>query len=278
MAFAVQRGAGGNLAFNHDPLRTRLCSARKACLSCKPGNELAGRIMERWDDLPRDVIGKERNRSMDLFEGMDDGGRQEEELGPGAVVLRRFAVPDEAALLAAIEEVSARAPFRHMTTPGGYRMSVAMTNCGPSGWVTDSTGYRYDAIDPESAHPWPPIPDAFLKLARDAAAQAHFSAFVPDACLINRYEPGAKLSLHQDKDERDFSKPIVSVSLGLPAVFLFGGAKRTDKTSQIYIAHGDVVVWGGPARLHYHGIKPLKAGYHPLTGAYRFNLTFRKAT
>jgi len=215
---------------------------------------------------------------MNLFESANDGSMSKEDLGPGAVVLRGFALQDEAALLAALQEVIAQAPFRHMITPGGYRMSVAMTNCGSFGWVTDRRGYRYDAIDPESGQPWPRMPDAFLTLARDAATQAGFPAFVPDACLINRYEPGAKMGLHQDKDELDFGQPIVSVSLGLPAVFLFGGAQRTDKPSRVSVTHGDVVVWGGPARLHYHGVMPLKDGHHPFMGAYRVNLTFRKAT
>ncbi len=164
-----------------------------------------------------------------------------------------------------------------MVTPGGFRMSVAMTNCGALGWVTDRKGYRYDAIDPETQRPWPPMPDCFLELAKGAAEEAGFPSFVPDACLMNRYQPGARLSLHQDKDERDFSQPIVSVSLGLPAVFLYGGEERTDKTRRVAVVHGDTVVWGGPARLRYHGVMPLRDGIHPLLGGYRFNLTFRKA-
>jgi alkylated DNA repair protein (DNA oxidative demethylase) len=198
-------------------------------------------------------------------------------LGPGAMVLREFAVRDETAILSALQDVTAKAPFRHMITPGGYRMSVAMTNCGPLGWLSDRTGYRYDAVDPVSGLTWPPMPDSFLRLAIDAAAQAEFGNFVPDACLINRYEPGAKLSLHQDKDEQDYSQPIVSVSLGLPAVFLFGGLNRAAQTIRVPLSHGDVVVWGGPARLHYHGVLPLKEGLHPLLGGFRINLTFRKA-
>jgi alkylated DNA repair protein (DNA oxidative demethylase) len=164
-----------------------------------------------------------------------------------------------------------------MVTPGGFRMSVAMTNCGSLGWVTDRTGYRYDPVDPDSGEQWPPMPDFFLKLARDAAATAGFTAFAPDGCLINRYEPGARLSLHQDKNESDFGQPIVSVSLGIPAVFLFGGLKRADKPGRVELRHGDVVVWGGPARLRYHGVMPLKEGRHPLVGPHRINLTFRKA-
>jgi alkylated DNA repair protein (DNA oxidative demethylase) len=192
-------------------------------------------------------------------------------------VLRSFAAPDETAILAALHDIVTKAPFRHMITPGGFRMSVAMTNCGSLGWASNRTGYRYDAIDPESGLPWPQMPDAFLRLATSAAAQAGFSEYIPDACLINRYEPGAKLSLHQDKDEHDFDQPVVSVSLGLPAVFLFGGSRRDDKTMRVNLTHGDVVVWGGPARLRYHGVLPLKEGSHPLVGGHRLNLTFRKA-
>jgi DNA oxidative demethylase len=200
-----------------------------------------------------------------------------ESLGDGAAVLREFALPEQTALLAALQDVTAAAPFRHMITPGGYRMSVAMTNCGSLGWVTEKTGYRYDAIDPLTQRPWPPMPEAFLRLAAGAAAAAGFANFVPDACLINRYEPGAKLSLHQDRDERDFDQPIVSVSLGIPAVFLFGGLKRADKTARVAVTHGDVVVWGGPARLRYHGVMPLKDAEHALLGRQRINLTLRKA-
>jgi alkylated DNA repair protein (DNA oxidative demethylase) len=165
-----------------------------------------------------------------------------------------------------------------MVTPGGFEMSVAMTNCGRLGWASDRKGYRYAPLDPLTGQRWPEMPDIFLKLAASAAAAAGFDAFVPDACLINRYAPGAKLSLHQDKDERDFRQPIVSVSLGVPAVFLFGGLKRSDKTRQVPLAHGDVVVWGGPDRLRYHGVLALKHGDHPLLGSHRINLTFRKAT
>jgi alkylated DNA repair protein (DNA oxidative demethylase) len=199
-------------------------------------------------------------------------------LGPGALLLRGFATPDEAAVLADLQDVIARAPLRHMVTPGGYRMSVAMTNCGALGWVTDRTGYRYDAIDPQSGKPWPRMPASFLRLAADAAAHAGFDRFVPDACLVNCYEPGARLSLHQDRNERDLRAPIVSVSLGVPALFLFGGAKRADKAARVLLEHGDVAVWGGPARLRYHGVLPLKEGHHPLLGRQRVNLTLRKAS
>lgn len=215
--------------------------------------------------------------TMSLFEKTSSLESCKENLCPGAYVLHEFALPDETALLNAIREVTARSPFRHMVTPGGFRMSVAMTNCGALGWITDRTGYRYDAEDPESGRPWPPMPASFLKLSGNAAAEGGFPGFIPDACLINRYEAGAKLSLHQDKDERDFSAPIVSVSLGIPAVFLFGGLLRTDKTKRVPVRHGDVIVWGGPARLRYHGVMPLKEGQHPLLGAHRVNLTFRKA-
>jgi alkylated DNA repair protein (DNA oxidative demethylase) len=204
---------------------------------------------------------------MDLFEMAGETQTRSEILGPGAV----------AALLADLQEVIAMAPLRHMVTPGGFRMSVAMTNCGSFGWVTDRTGYRYDPTDPESGQRWPRMPDSFLRLATSAAAQAGFDGFIPDACLINRYEPGARLSLHQDRNERDFAQPIVSVSLGIAAVFLFGGSKRADKTTRVPLAHGDVVVWGGPDRLRYHGVMPLKEGHHPLIGDHRINLTFRKA-
>jgi DNA oxidative demethylase len=198
-------------------------------------------------------------------------------IAPGAVVLRGFACTVEHELLAEIAHVTSAAPFRHMVTPGGLRMSVAMSNCGALGWVSDRTGYRYDAIDPLTHAPWPAMPHALLELAAHAAALAGFAGYEPDACLINRYEPGTRLSLHQDRDERDFSQPIVSVSLGIPAVFLFGGERRNDRPLRIPLLHGDVVVWGGPARLRYHGVAPLAPDEHPLLGARRINLTLRKA-
>ncbi len=201
-----------------------------------------------------------------------------EELAEGAFLLRGFCAVEAAALLRDVEAVGAAAPFRHMITPGGYRMSVAMTNCGAAGWASDASGYRYSAADPVSGVSWPAMPAAFLRLAEGAAEEAGFPGFAPDACLINRYEPGAKLSLHQDKDERDFRAPIVSVSLGLPATFLWGGKRRKDAVRRLRVANGDVVVWGGPSRLTYHGVSPMAAGDHPLTGRCRINLTFRKAT
>ena len=193
------------------------------------------------------------------------------------MLLRGFAKPSEEGLLAALREIVREAPFRRMFTPGGHQMSVAMTNCGDAGWVTDPRGYRYDGADPESGKPWPPMPESFRELALHAAEEAGFAGFTPDACLINRYAPGARMSLHQDKDEKDYAAPIVSVSLGLPAIFMFGGAKRSDKTQRYRLQHGDVVVWGGPSRLFFHGVAPLADGEHPLLGRQRINLTFRKA-
>jgi alkylated DNA repair protein (DNA oxidative demethylase) len=198
-------------------------------------------------------------------------------LAPGAVLLGGFALAAESELVAAVREVTEQAPFRHMLTPGGKRMSAAMSNSGAFGWVTDRSGYRYASEDPESGRLWPPMPDAIFRLAAAAAARAGFAGFAPDACLINRYEPGARLTPHQDKDERDYSAPIVSVSLGLPAVFLFGGDRRADRQQAVRLVHGDVVVWGGPARLRYHGVRPLADGVHPLLGRCRINLTVRKA-
>jgi alkylated DNA repair protein (DNA oxidative demethylase) len=198
-------------------------------------------------------------------------------LAPGAALLTGFARPSVRALIEAINGVVALAPFRHMSTPGGHRMSVAMTNCGALGWITDSAGYRYDSSDPSTGRPWPPMPEAFFDLAGRAAARVEYENFAPDACLINRYVPDAGLSLHQDKNERDFGQPIVSVSLGLPATFLFGGERRADRARRLPLSHGDVVVWGGPARLRYHGVLPLEDGSHPILGACRINLTLRKA-
>jgi alkylated DNA repair protein (DNA oxidative demethylase) len=198
-------------------------------------------------------------------------------LREGAVLLRGRALAVDTTLLAAIEAIAAQAPFRRMVTPGGFEMSVAMTNCGQAGWVTDRTGYRYDPRDPESGAPWPAMPEVFSTLARGAAADAGFAKFEPDACLINCYEPGTRLSLHQDKDERDYGQPVVSVSLGLPATFQFGGMKRSDRPMKVPLQHGDVVVWGGPSRLVYHGVLALQDGEHALVGRRRFNLTFRRA-
>jgi alkylated DNA repair protein (DNA oxidative demethylase) len=200
-----------------------------------------------------------------------------ERIANGAYLLRGFALDNVTALLAAVEHIETAAPFRHLETPGGFRMSVAMTNCGALGWVSDRRGYRYTTEDPLSGQPWPPMPVLFSRLAENAAQAAGFADFKPDACLVNRYVPGARLTLHQDKDESNFSAPIVSVSLGLPAVFLFGGNSRKDKQRRIALQHGDVVVWGGLARLYHHGVLPLKDGHHADLGRQRVNLTFRRA-
>ena len=209
----------------------------------------------------------------DLF--ADD--RKSLRLDPGAVILGGFALPQAQSLLADIVSIAAAAPFRHLETPGGRRMSVAMTNCGTLGWVSDRSGYRYTAHDPITDLAWPAMPSAFVTLAKLAAASAGYENFAPEACLINRYEPGARLTLHQDRDEATMSAPIVSVSLGLPATFLWGGLTRNIRPKRVALYHGDVVVWGGPARMTFHGIDTLASGVHPDTGSLRYNLTFRKA-
>lgn len=213
----------------------------------------------------------------DLFGAGETEEPRRQELGPGAVLLRGRALPVAASLLAALDAVVAKAPFRRMVTPGGFEMSVAMTNCGAAGWVTDRRGYRYDRCDPLGGSPWPSMPDIFRDLAAAAAGEAGFPGFRPDACLINRYEPGARLSLHQDRNEADLAAPVVSVSLGLPARFQFGGNHRNDETQRVALGHGDVVVWGGPSRLAYHGVLALRDGDHPVVGRQRFNLTLRQA-
>jgi alkylated DNA repair protein (DNA oxidative demethylase) len=206
----------------------------------------------------------------DLFSG-------DRVLGDGAVLLGGFTLGVEREVLAALESVVRVAPFRFLVTPGGYRMSVGMTNCGDAGWVSDRTGYRYDAVDPDSGRRWPAMPVVLADLARRAADRAGFGGFVADACLINRYEPGSRLLLHQDRNERDYDAPIVSVSLGLPAVFLFGGLRRADRALRVPLEHGDVVVWGGASRLVFHGVAEVRDGEHPLVGRQRLNLTFRQA-
>jgi alkylated DNA repair protein (DNA oxidative demethylase) len=215
--------------------------------------------------------------SHDPFAARDEGGVARYELSPGAVLLGGFACASAAELERAVAAVESVAPFRHMITPGGFHMSVAMTNCGDFGWVSSEAGYRYVALDPESGLPWPPLPPVMRELATSAAAAAGFASFVPDACLINRYEPGARLTLHQDRDERDFTQPIVSVSLGVPATFLFGGLKRKERPQRVLLEHGDVVVFGGPSRLCYHGVAPLRESDHAFAGAARINLTLRRA-
>jgi len=214
----------------------------------------------------------------DLLAGLAPPQADAQRLEEGATLLRGFAAAEAPELLRALDCVLARAPFRHMLTPGGYRMSVAMSNCGRLGWVTDRRGYRYDERDPETHLRWPAMPPGFAALATRAAGTAGFADFAPDSCLINRYHPGARLALHQDRNERDFSQPIVSVSLGLPAIFLFGGPRRSDRARRLALEHGDVVIWGGPARLLFHGVAALADGTHALTGNARINLTFRKAS
>ena len=199
-----------------------------------------------------------------------------EEFQPGAFVLRNFFTQPDEAFVATLDSLLDAAALRHMITPGGFRMSVAMSSCGEYGWVSDRRGYRYESTDPETGRPWPSMPPQWSMLASVAAARCGFTEFLPDACLINSYLPGARMSLHQDRNERDFAQPIVSVSLGLPATFLFGGESRVDKTVRVPLAHADVVVWGGPARLRFHGVLPLKEGRHAVLGSQRINLTFRK--
>ena len=210
-----------------------------------------------------------------LFDS-DPAQPSRQQLEEGAVLLRGFATAEAPLLLQEVARIADVAPFRHLVTPGGHTMSVAMTNCGRVGWVSDRTGYRYTPTDPDSGAVWPAMPAAFLDLAERAAAEAGFAGYDPDACLINRYFAGSKLGLHQDKDEKDAWAPIVSVSLGLPAVFLWGGKRRGDSVRRLRVENGDVAVWGGPARFVYHGVAPLKDGQHPLTGNARINLTFRK--
>lgn len=196
----------------------------------------------------------------------------------GALLLGGFVEPVAEQLIAEIMQIAAIAPFRHLITPGGKAMSVAMTNAGRLGWVSDRRGYRYETLDPTTNQPWPTMPELFAGLALEAARAAGYHGFRPDACLINRYEPGTRLTLHQDRDEDNYDWPIVSVSLGVPATFLWGGKERSDKTRRIALHHGDVVVWGGNSRLNFHGVADLKAADHPLTGNLRYNLTFRQAS
>jgi len=214
----------------------------------------------------------------DLF--ADDALQQpagREQIGEQSYVLRGFALPWIERVLPELRRVLAQSPFRQMVTPGGFTMSAALSSCGNLGWTTDSTGYRYSPLDPRSQQPWPAMPGALRELAITAAAEAGFIGFLPDACLINRYIPGAKMSLHQDKNERRLSEPVVSVSLGLPAIFLFGGHERSAKAHRLSLFHGDVVVWGGVDRLRFHGVMPIKDGTHPIMGPQRINLTFRTA-
>lgn len=213
--------------------------------------------------------------TFELFEATTQN--QCQRLGSAAMVLRGFALPYVSELIPAIALIEVASPFRHMVTPGGFTMSVALTNCGELGWTTDRRGYRYTSLDPDTGKSWPGMPEVFSRLANEAAAAAGFINFEPDACLINSYSPGARLSLHQDKNELDYEAPIVSVSLGMQATFLFGGHQRTDSTIKVQLLHGDVVVWGGEDRLRYHGVMPLKDNPHALLGSRRINFTFRKA-
>ncbi|MCI8211484.1 alpha-ketoglutarate-dependent dioxygenase AlkB [Pseudomonas sp. S25] len=215
--------------------------------------------------------------TFDLFAEEPAPSSGTEQIGPCSWVLRGLALPEVDTLLAALEDILIRAPFRHMVTPGGFTMSAALSSCGSFGWMTDRSGYRYTPTDPQSGLPWPDIPTGFMMLAQRAAHKCGFNGFVPDACLINQYIPGAKMSLHQDKDEKHYEWPVVSVSLGLPAIFLFGGDQRHDKPQRIPLMHGDVVVWGGEDRLRFHGVLPIKPGHHPLLGEQRINFTFRRA-
>lgn len=200
-----------------------------------------------------------------------------EQIGEQSCVLRGYALPWIERVLPELRAVLVQSPFRHMVTPGGYTMSAALSSCGALGWTTSPQGYRYSPLDPERQQPWPSMPAVLRELAINAASAAGFDGFAPDACLINRYVPGARMSLHQDKNERDYSAPVVSLSLGLPAVFLFGGHQRSDKTQKISLFHGDVAVWGGVDRLRFHGVLPIKEGAHPRMGPQRINLTFRTA-
>ncbi|MCJ7799600.1 MAG: DNA oxidative demethylase AlkB [Polaromonas sp.] len=215
--------------------------------------------------------------TLSLFDEAPTPYTAPELIAPGAVLLRGFAEPVVELLIKAVRQVTAAAPLRHLITPGGHSMSVAMSNCGAWGWVSDRTGYRYERADPLTGQPWPAMPDGFLAIAEQAAAEAGFEGFRPDACLINRYAPGARMALHQDRDESDLSAPIVSVSLGLAAVFLFGGLLRSAPPARLRLLHGDVAVWGGPSRLAFHGVAPLADGDHPRLGRQRINLTFRRA-
>jgi DNA oxidative demethylase len=197
-------------------------------------------------------------------------------LAPGAVLLRGLGRADDVQILQALESVIAQAPLRHLQTPGGYTMSIQTTRCGSMGWVSEPGGYRYAASNPRTQQPWPAMPLCLMDFAVRAATEAGYPDFVPDSCMINQYLPGTKLGLHQDRDERDLRAPVVSLSLGLPATFLFGGLERTGKTQRYRLAHGDVVVWGGPARLAFHGVLPVAEGDHALLGRRRVNVTFRK--
>lgn len=214
--------------------------------------------------------------NLELFKNDELDPSQQLRIGPGAVYLSGFLLQDETAIIDAVEAVTKISPFRHLITPGGKKMSVAMSNCGAQGWVSDHAGYRYQTQDPLTKKPWPAMPGFLLALAQKAAAEAGYENFQPNVCLINRYETGARMGLHQDRDERNLTAPIVSFSLGLPATFIWGGLERVGKTQRFLLKHGDALVWGGEDRLRFHGVAPLKAGQHDLTGEYRINITFRQ--
>ena len=195
-----------------------------------------------------------------------------EELYPGAVLMRGLALPQDREFFAAMESIIAAAPLHHAVTPGGLPMGVMVTDCGDSRAFAN----RWDAANTPGKQPWPRMPRVLYDFAIRCANRSGFPLFRPDACHINRYHAGIKLGLHQDRHEIDLNQPIVSISLGLECIFLLGGLQRTDKARHILLEHGDVIVWGGPSRMRFHGVQPLKPGSHPLTGPYRYNLTFRR--
>jgi len=215
--------------------------------------------------------------NFDLFDLSNNGETWTESITDDAIVLRQFLVSRSAELAEAIKAIEQKAPFRHMKTAGGFTMSAAITACGDYGWISDRCGYRYSQIDPLTGKPWPTMPKTLSEIGQECAHKAGYNNYQPDTCLINRYVPGSKMSLHQDRDEKDFTTPIVSISLGIPATFLFGGLERSDKTIKIPVTHGDVVVWGGKSRLFFHGVLPIKQAYHPFWGDHRVNITFRVA-
>ncbi len=280
---------GETVSYTEVARRIGMPNAVRAVAGACAANKLAmaipcHRVVRNDGALSGYAWGIERKRKLiereaapdDLFRGIASNTRKER-MTEGAVLLHGAALPFETELLDALADITAASPFRHMVTPGGHTMSVAMTNCGAAGWTSDERGYRYSAADPLTGNPWPQMPSCFLRLAQSAASAAGYAHFRPDACLINRYEPGARLTLHQDKNERDFAEPIVSVSLGLPVTFQFGGLQRNDPVKKFSLEHGDVAVWGGPSRLCYHGVLPLKDGVHGRVGRMRINLTFRRA-
>jgi len=195
-----------------------------------------------------------------------------EEIFPGATLMRGLAQAQDGEFLEAMQGVLSAAPLHHATTPTGLPMGVMVSDCG----TPEAFRRRWDPANPAVRQMWPPMPRALLDFSLRCAVRAGFPLFRPDTCHVNRYQAGTKLGLHQDRHECDMSQPIVSVSFGLECVFLLGGLERTDSPKRILLEHGDVIVWGGPSRMRFHGVQPLKPGHHPLTGPYRYNLTFRK--